>query len=113
MNRDIVDRLRDSQPAGTTGGYLLNDAVDEITALRARIAEQEAASQERPHAYMLAKLAMVIPLFEEARDALTAITEQQRVTHGISASLVDRMDVAGTYSVDDWRKLAQRGKGVE
>ena len=33
-NRDIVDRLRDSQPEGTCGGLLLNDAADEIQRLR-------------------------------------------------------------------------------
>lgn len=33
-NRDIVDTLRDSQPQGTVGGYLLNDAADEIQRLR-------------------------------------------------------------------------------
>lgn len=55
-----------------------------------------------PYAYLLQKLAMVLPLFEEARDALTVITEQQRKSSGISPSLADRMDVAGTYSLDDW-----------
>ena len=34
MDRDIIERLRDSQPEGTTGGYLLNDAADEIKRLR-------------------------------------------------------------------------------
>ena len=34
MDRDIIERLRDSQPKGTTGGYLLNDAADEIKRLR-------------------------------------------------------------------------------
>ena len=34
MNRDIVARLRDSQPDGTVNGLLLNDAADEIEALR-------------------------------------------------------------------------------
>ena len=33
-DRDIVDRLRDSQPKGSTSGYLLNDAADEILQLR-------------------------------------------------------------------------------
>lgn len=59
-----------------------------------------------PRAYLLAKLAMVMPLFQEARDALTAITEAQRKRRGISATLADRMDVAGTYSIDDWNKTA-------
>jgi len=37
-NRPIVDRLRDSQPKGTTGGYLLNDAADRIQQLEAELA---------------------------------------------------------------------------
>ena len=52
--------------------------------------------------YLLAKLAMVIPLFQEARDALTAIREDQRILHGISKTLADRMDIAGTFSLNDW-----------
>lgn len=55
-----------------------------------------------PPEYMLAKLQMVIPLFQEARDALTAITEAQRKLHGLSPTLADRMDEAGTFSLDDW-----------
>jgi hypothetical protein len=58
-----------------------------------------------PHAYLLKKLAMVMPLFEEARDALTAISEQQRAVRCISPTLADRMDMAGTYSIDDWRDV--------
>ncbi len=79
---------------------------DEQARLRAYIEalERDAASQaERPHAYLMAKLSMVMPLFEEARDALAAITETQRRLYGISATLADRMDAAGTYSVADWR----------
>ena len=57
-----------------------------------------------PAAYMLAKLAMVMPLLQEARDALTALTEVQRRVHGISPTLAGRMDIAGTYSIEDWRE---------
>ena len=56
-----------------------------------------------PHAYLLAKLAMVMPLLQEARDALTVIREDQRVRHGISKTLADRMDIAGTFSLEDWQ----------
>lgn len=65
--------------------------------------------QDLPPAYMLAKLAMVMPLFQEARDALTALTEQQRVRHGISKTLAARMDIAGTYSLDDWGTALREG----
>jgi hypothetical protein len=57
---------------------------------------------ELPSEYMLAKLAMVMPLFQESRDALPAITEQRRVLYGLSKTLADRMDVAGEFSIDDW-----------
>ena len=62
------------------------------------------AEELMPHAYLLAKLAMVMPLFQEARDALTAIREDQRIRHGISKTLADRMDIAGTFSLDDWAR---------
>ena len=64
-----------------------------------------------PHDYLLKKLAMVMPLFEEARDALTAISEQQRAVRCISPTLADRMDVAGTYSIDDWRDVTPPTEG--
>ena len=77
----------------------------ETNRLRAALAQPETAEPQegsKPHAYLMEKLAMVMPLFQEARDALTAITEQQRIARSISPTLADRMDVAGTYSVDDW-----------
>lgn len=70
-------------------------------------AHVELAESLLPHAYLFAKIAMVMPLFQEARDALTAITEAQRIRHGISPTLADRMDVAGTYSLDDWNRRPQ------
>ena len=66
-------------------------------------APAQAVPPTMPPAYMLAKLQMVIPLFQESRDALTAITEQQRKLHGISPTLAERMDEAGTFSLDDWQ----------
>lgn len=63
-----------------------------------------------PYAYLLAKVAMVIPLLQEARDALPAISEQRRVLYRVAADLGRRMDIAGTYSVDDWR-AAMAAKG--
>ena len=47
-----------------------------------------------PPGYMPAKLQMVIPMFQEAR---------------IRLGLADRMDKAGTFSLDDW--LAAEPKG--
>jgi hypothetical protein len=61
-----------------------------------------------PHAYLMHKLGMIIPLFQEARDALPTITEIQRIRAGIPADLADRMDAAGTYSLEDWKKELQQ-----
>jgi hypothetical protein len=96
----------------------VNVAASALAKIDAALAEQkdepsaqqdEAATieAELPHAYLFAKLAMVMPLFQEARDALTAITELQRVAHRISSTLADRMDTAGTYSIDDWNAAQQ------
>lgn len=57
-----------------------------------------------PKEYLLAKLKMVMPLFQEARDALTCITVPQRILNGISADLAFRMDEAGTYNIDKWKR---------
>lgn len=54
--------------------------------------------------YLTAKIQMCIPVMQEARDAITALTLTQARLHGISLTLADRMDKAGTYSVEDWRK---------
>lgn len=52
-----------------------------------------------------ARLAEVMPLFEEARDALTAISTVAAKLHGVSLTLGYRMDKVGT---EDWRtKTAQ------
>ena len=74
--------------------------------LRAALAASEVQAEPvaLPPAYMLAKLQMVMPIFQEARDALCALTEAQRKLRGISPTLADRMDEAGTFSLDDWQQ---------
>ena len=62
-----------------------------------------------PREYLLAKLEMVMPLFEEARDALPAITEHHRKLRGISKTLADRMDVAGAFTFEDFERI-ERGE---
>ena len=57
-----------------------------------------------PYAYLLRKLAMVMPLFEEVRDVLPTISEANRRIFRISPSLADRMDTAGEYSIVDWMR---------
>lgn len=68
--------------------------------------KEQQEKTELPPRYMLAKLQMVMPLFQEARDALTALTEQRRKLRGISPTLADRMDEAGTFSLDDWTAMS-------
>lgn len=57
-----------------------------------------AAAQEdgRDAAYLRWRLEEIMPLFQEARDALCGITEIQMRLRGISPTLADRMDAAGT-----------------
>ncbi len=98
---------------GHAGGYFLPGwdghrlaALIERLAARRDSEERKPLSDPKyllPHPYLFAKVSMVMPLFQEARDALTAISEAQRKLHGISPTLAARMDAAGTYSLDDWQ----------
>lgn len=60
----------------------------------AKMIKQRAAELERLLAIERRFLAM-LPLFEEARDALPAITTQAAKLHNISPTLADRMDDVG------------------
>lgn len=62
--------------------------------------------------YLLRKLELMLPLFQEARDALPAITEHARRLRGISPTLADRMDRVGTFSIDDYRAEQERDRAV-
>lgn len=64
--------------------------------------------EEPPREYLLQKLQMVMPLFQEARDALPALSILQVQMRGIKLDLADRMDEVGTYNVDKWRKENQK-----
>ncbi len=58
----------------------------------------------KPVGYLIRKLEMVMPLMEEARDALTVLTTTQIKLRHISPTLATRMDEVGTYSVEEWLK---------
>jgi hypothetical protein len=89
--------------AGQIASYIAKWRIEVLrAALRAAQPPSEAETL-LPHGYLFAKCAMVVPLLQEARDALTALSEAQRIAYGISKTLADRMDVAGTFSTDDWR----------
>ena len=68
---------------GDSAAKAVSNAIAEIAALRARVAELE----ERLDAMM--------PLFEEARDAIPAITLGSAKLRGIRLDLADRMDDEG------------------
>jgi len=61
--------------------------------------EAESAPAVPPQAYEQ-RLAEVMPLFQEARDALPAISTSAAKLHGVSLTLAERMDAVGTK---DWR----------
>lgn len=65
-----------------------------IAEMEARLRELEAGDR---------RLKAMLPLFEEARDALPAITEHSRKLRGISLTLADRMDDVGIY--DRWKAI--------
>ena len=65
----------------------------EVADLRDKLDEAE---------YFKHRLKTIIPIFQEARDALTALTVTQVQLHGISLSLADRMDEAGTYNRENY-----------
>lgn len=106
----IAHGLHTAQQFGTNSAEasIARDAYRLADAMLAERAKQPAAAPAPlPPAYMLAKLQMVMPLFQEARDALTVISEAQRKLHRIAPDLADRMDAAGTYSLDDWTTATQ------
>ena len=64
--------------------------------------ESDLAAAKRDADYRLWKLELVIPLFQEARDALTALTVEQVRLRGIRRDLAERMDYAGTADVEQY-----------
>lgn len=57
------------------------------------------------NAYLTWKLEQILPVFQEARDALPAISQTSARLRGISLSLADRMDGAGTANYETYRAL--------
>lgn len=111
--RELLERIVDGATPGE-GGLTASLRAVAADALAQQAGQDPAVPHgkeqqektELPPRYMLAKLQMVMPLFQEARDALTALTEQRRKLRGISPTLADRMDEAGTFSLDDWTAMS-------
>lgn len=108
VDEAIAALLADNTADNATG---LVQAVMQHAAPPAR--QAVALDGELPPAYMVTKLAMVMPVLQEARDALCALTEMQRKLHRIAPDLADRMDAAGTFSLGDWRAHGITPAGVE
>jgi len=68
MDRDIIERLRDSQPPGTAGGLLLNDAADEIYRLREALIEIGSGNRTAYECATWAALALRRPKSECGRE---------------------------------------------
>ncbi len=58
---------------------------------------------------LLARLKAIMPLFEEARDAICAITTTAAKLHNISPTLADRMDDVGIP--ERWRRTRRADEG--
>ena len=54
--------------------------------------------------YLRWKLGLVLPVFQEARDALTAILTTQLRLYNISPTLAERMDYAGVSGKEEWHR---------
>ena len=76
--------------------------MDSLTRVRASLAAGERPSDDDVRAvcadadYLRWRLDEILPLFEEARDALPAINMASARLHGVDLTLGDRMDSAGT-----------------
>ena len=68
--------------------------IESISIAKSRLNELE--ERER-------RLLAIMPVFQEARDAITVITEHQRRLHNISIALADKMDELG--EADKWKEL--------
>ena len=76
----------------------------------ARSLERALARAEGDAAYCKWRLNEIIPLFEEARDALTSISLASAKLHNLRLDLGDRMDRAGTRTREEFDALSEGGK---
>ena len=89
FERDAFDNLLAHLEKTTT---LMNQCADQLSQTAPTLPGAGGGDAE----YLRWRLTEIMPLFEEARDALPAITESARSLRGIRADLAARMDAAGT-----------------
>lgn len=87
---------------GLAGGLVTDAEGDWITYRTHVAAIARLAECERDMSYYKWRLQTILPLFEEARDALTAIPLVSAKLCGLDLSLADRMGSAGTATRADF-----------
>jgi hypothetical protein len=97
---DAFERWRAGQDPKMWAKHVLGDVVlGWNAAVAAALAVPPAAPAQGDERFELAqlraRLAAIFPLFQEARDALTAIPLASARLHGVDLSLADRMDHVG------------------
>ena len=100
-----ADQMREAIAAERERSHELLQAADhihagldaELAALRAAVNESE---RERDH--LRWRMREIIPLFEEARDALCAISLVAATAYRVDLSLGSRMDAAGTRTREEF-----------
>lgn len=90
-------RTRGGRPDGFGLGPICDEAAAELDRLQARVAELEVDAD-----YYVWRLQVILPIFQEARDALPAISLASAKLYRVDLSLGDRMDKAGTATRDDF-----------
>ena len=81
---------------------LTNCAHDDPEPLYAADQMREAVAAERERDYLRWRMHEIIPLFEEARDALCAISLVAATAYRVDLSLGSRMDAAGTRTREEF-----------
>ena len=100
-----ADQMREAIAAERERSHELLQAADHIRAgLEAKLAALRAAvdESERERDYLRWRMREIIPLFEEARDALCAISLVAATAYSVDLSLGSRMDAAGTRTREEF-----------
>ena len=69
---------------------------------------REAIAAERERDYLRWRMREIIPLFEEARDALCAISLVAATAYRVDLSLGSRMDAAGTRTWEEFEAAKEK-----
>jgi hypothetical protein len=87
---------------------MIDAIIEQQNAEIARLTAENAALRKDAEYYKW-RLTDIIPLFQEARDALTAIPLASAKLRGLDLTLADRMDRAGTATRADFDAAMEQG----